>query len=417
MMKMYLDPNDRDTIQANLVLGTLTSNLEKLTLTGAWQKIKRNVNNYYPATGETRPISGTQKQYMFSVQSEWSFPSHYLTVGAEYEGDDVNVNNGQTFARVKQDSFGLFAQDEWTLTSDIKATLGLRYSYINGRFVDKWGGNAYGEPGKTLKDSKLVGSVGLVYRGIENWAFRANFSQGYRYPSIRQLFTGTTAHGSSTTTIYPNPDLLPETSINYEIGARFFNDNWDFDISVFHIKAKNYHQSATVNGRSTYVNGNTAVTTGVETTLQYTKNFGNYSIAPYASGTYIHRKVTIKYGARADQTISMVAVPPYEGRVGVKFDADISPTFHFYSDAYVAMASRVRGANEGRASAISATVTEFPAWQNANLNLGIRGGDKFKYHLTLGLRNIFNQQYNYSRGSASLPEAGFHTVLSFGLEY
>jgi hemoglobin/transferrin/lactoferrin receptor protein len=416
--RMYLNPNDRDTFQSTLVLSNLTEYLSKLTLVGSYQRFLRDVVTETVSTGNKTHVDSIQKQYAFSAQSEWSLRAHKLTAGMEYEADNVWVTNHPDYARVKQDTIGLFAQDEWAITEDFKATLGVRFSYIDGRYVDKQG-PAYAPPSKDLSDTNVVGSVGLVYRGFENWALRTQWSQGYRYPSIRQLYTGSTAHGFSTPQIWPNPDLLPETSNNYEIGARYQSNDWDLDFSLFLTLAENYHQYITINGRMTYVNGNESRTSGAEASIRRIFNFGKYELSPYASGTWIKRKVTFTKGNSAGQSTSMITVPPLEGRVGLKFNANVSPRFNFYSDLYVYMASRVKGRlNEGRSvGTIGTAVTEYPAWQNVSLNLGITGGESLKYTVTLGLRNIFDQQYSYSRASASLPEAGRHMVLSVGVQY
>lgn len=59
--------------------------------------------------------------------------------------------------------------------------------------------------------------AGLNYRALDYTFVRASFGQGYRYPSIAEKFAATTL---GSVVIIPNPDLLPESGWNAEIGIK-----------------------------------------------------------------------------------------------------------------------------------------------------------------------------------------------------
>ena len=59
--------------------------------------------------------------------------------------------------------------------------------------------------------------AGLNYRALDYTFIRASFGQGYRYPSIAEKFAATTL---GSVVIIPNPDLLPESGWNAEIGIK-----------------------------------------------------------------------------------------------------------------------------------------------------------------------------------------------------
>jgi hemoglobin/transferrin/lactoferrin receptor protein len=438
---IWFDPNDRDTVIGTFVFRELSEKLKKLTLTASYQIFDRDwISDFQtPSTSMTSYLIGhaksEQKQLGFSAQSEWALGDHYLIAGLDYEGDDIRVANeayryggrpdSLSHARVKQNSLGLFVQDEWALSGDFKATLGARYGYIKGKYVSKDGPSYVDDTNPTQSDSHMVGSVGVVYRGIANWAFRAQFSQGYRFPTVRQLFTGYAAHGSGT--VYqPNPSLKPETSNNFEIGARFASASWDMDLAIFLTNSKNFIDSiaaaASPTGFPTFVNGDKARTIGAELTISYTHLLGNATISPYGQGAFIKRRVTLFTGPSAGQSTDKTKLPPLEGRIGIKADKPIGSSSSIFGDLYMDMAVKTKSlfedlSSRGRDPYIVNDPMIFPAWQTLNLSLGIRGGEKRKYNVSLNLRNIFNQSYVMSRGHVNLPEAGFHVVLGAGLEF
>jgi hemoglobin/transferrin/lactoferrin receptor protein len=379
-----------------------------------------------------------QKQLAFSALSEWDLASHYLTAGLEYEGDDVTTSNiafpydpaksySSSRAKVKQYSLEAFAQDEWSLTEALKATIGVRFSHIQGKYVEREGISYKDGSSSNQKASHVVGSLGLVYRGIKNWAFRAQFSQGYRYPTVRQLYTGNSAHGGGSY-LSPNPNLKAETSNNFEIGARYMDEHWDIDLAVFLTQSKNFIDSisATNNptGIGTYVNGDKARTVGAELSLSYAIQYDDITMTPYASGAFLQRKITLNQGKNYinnPQSTSKTALPPLEGTIGFKMDKKFGESHSFYADLFARMAVKTKSkfsdpAGGGASATIAKDYTIYPAWQTFNLTLGISGGEDHKYRITLALRNIFNQSYVMSMGRIYLNEPGFHMLLGVGVD-
>ncbi|MDR2460364.1 MAG: TonB-dependent receptor [Deltaproteobacteria bacterium] len=442
---MWVGPNDRDTLTGTLILSDLTDNLKKLTLLGSYQEFNRHIvsdfndpDMYIPPYMDmfNKGINHSkQKQTTISAQAEWLLGDHHVITGFEYEHDDVTISvstypytpNLQPFfsnGNVVQDTIGIFAQDEWSITDKLTATLGLRFSHISGEYKSKEGNGLANktDSNKDNKDSHLVASVGLVYRVIDALALRFQFSQGYRYPTIRQLYTGTSGHAGPNITTYPNPDLLPETSNNFEIGMRYMDTNWDVDLAVFYSSSKRFIQSVTAAespiGVATYINGVEAKTFGAEFSASYAILLGERTLTPYGSATYLVRDFTFGAGRLKDQSTRNTGVPKLEGRLGVKFDTPITGSHKFFSDLYVQMAVKSYSDFTLNSYSAGSTLTN-PAWQNVSLNLGVKGGEDHKYHVTLALRNIFNQAYTLgsSRMASTLPEPGFHVVLSAGFEY
>jgi hemoglobin/transferrin/lactoferrin receptor protein len=430
--RMSFDPNDRDTIQASLIMRDLSDYLKVLTIRSAYQEVERGwVSDFNSQNLDNRNMwmHGTmhslQKQFTFSAQTEWIFFNHNLTTGIDYQLDNVLVNNitipySQTkehiiaHAKVRQQMIELYAQDIWKITETFAATVGLRFGHLSGKNL-RHDSNLFSKSDNKRNSSHVVGSVGLVYRPVETLAFRAQFSQGYRYPSTRQLYTGSSIHGANIIGFLPNPDLNPETSNNYEVGVRYLTDNWDFDLAVFYSTAKNfifYISDPSGSGYNIYINGDHTKTFGVEMSAAYTFHLGELNLTPYVSMSNLQRKFYFRSGNSTANT----GEPKLQGRFGLKLDLPIFDSTRFYVDLYGIFQTPAENELQYFTYSTSALVKN-PSWATANLTLGIRGGENLKYSFSIAIRNIFDKAYRYSKSNDNNMAAGAHVVVSAGIEY
>lgn len=99
--------------------------------------------------------------------------------------------------------------------------------------------------GKTIEAEVLdqpIFRAGVNYQIMKSHTtFRASVGQGYRFPSIGEKFISITIGDYG---FYPNPDLVPETSTNFEVGVmqpfKLFDFQGIFDIAYFHQEFKNF---------------------------------------------------------------------------------------------------------------------------------------------------------------------------------
>lgn len=132
--------------------------------------------------------------------------SHIVTLGGQYR--DTRLTEGLSDATFKQDSWALFAEDEWYLRDNLTLTLGGRYEDHNA-FSGHFTPRAY-----------------LVWNTNANWTLKGGASRGYKTPDINDLYNGINGvirQGEALT--IGTPDLKPEESTNYEVGAYFDNLN------------------------------------------------------------------------------------------------------------------------------------------------------------------------------------------------
>ena len=149
------------------------------------------------------------------LQATWyAGPSHIITFGAEGNTDHVNANLFGT-----RSGFGaaFYAQDEIEIVGDFKATIGARFDF---------------EDLDSLPSvSQFNPKIGLVYTPVVGTTLRSSFGAGFRAPSVAEAFVTTNLSGFP---IIPNPNLKPEQSYTFEIGAsQVVGNTAMFDVAWF----------------------------------------------------------------------------------------------------------------------------------------------------------------------------------------
>ncbi len=106
----------------------------------------------------------------------------------------------------KANNASIYAQVDGKFFNRLNVTLGARWEYFN---VD--GRNSLKELTYPLF------RIGLNYQAAEATYIRGSFGQGFRYPSVAELYVTTSL---SLLTIYPNIKLKPEKGYSAEIGVK-----------------------------------------------------------------------------------------------------------------------------------------------------------------------------------------------------
>lgn len=146
--------------------------------------------------------------------------ANLFTFGGQYR--DSEMTDGIAGEDFKQDSWALFAENEWRMRHDLALTLGGRYEdheAFGGHFTPR----AY-----------------LVWNTNDNWTLKGGVSKGYRTPDLNDLHDGINGvTGQGETITIGSPDLNPEESTNTEFGVYYDNlAGFNANATVFHNKFK-----------------------------------------------------------------------------------------------------------------------------------------------------------------------------------
>jgi len=140
-----------------------------------------------------------------------------FTGGAEFTRNDVGSRSLSTFTgfgsfpgstTTGEDIFALFAQDSFSILSQLILTAGVRYDHDQFNFSDDLSPVNNG----STRYNRTTPRAGLTYLITPSDSLYFNFSQGFRVPTFFELFA-LGPFGS-------NPNLKPVRSNNYEIGTK-----------------------------------------------------------------------------------------------------------------------------------------------------------------------------------------------------
>ena len=151
-------------------------------------------------------ISLNQKQHYYSANAKTVInlgQYNILSGGLEYVNERLN-NPGSLPEPKNNYTYSVYAQDEIKFLNNFKAIVGGRYVYHQ-----KFG-------------SKFTPKVSLMY-SIDNFNVRASFAQGFRAPSLKELYYVKENRSSIS---LGNPNLKAENSnyysLNFEYNCKFF---------------------------------------------------------------------------------------------------------------------------------------------------------------------------------------------------
>ncbi len=402
----------------------LTENLARLRIDASYEKNHKLMENFVQQKGIYTPF-GTTSMLMdnfadndlyttsVSIQSDWIVgDNHYLITGYEFSYDDLEAGS-QTFGHTPSMSFmpgvgpvmgtapyekaqnfngsqtrhSLFASMESTVLNDLVFNYGVRYTWVDSDMDinTTHSLNTDFEVGKTSYDTcdgKAIFNFGATYKGFNNLSLRANWSQGYRTPLLQELFIDTSMGGELT---YANPDLKPETSDNFEIGARYTNGVLTVDGSVFYSKADDYITTIAVgDGINRYTNMGEAETLGLE--LDASVKVGDFE--PYTVLTLMRRE----YKENGIKTTKS-GTPKVMARYGVRYQNEYdSALFRF--DAYAVSQTKTESWNFEKDQLNEDG--SFGGFTTFNLTGGVSFGPQKAYSVDVGLYNLTNKLYQTS---------------------
>ncbi|RNE88656.1 TonB-dependent siderophore receptor [Marichromatium sp. AB31] len=198
---------------------------------------------------------------------------HHLTLGAEYRQEAFEgntIDSGEGVYEVERDGIltlgsestidysAFYLQDQWQVSSRLELVLGGRYD-ASDQF-----------------DDRATGSLGAVYRlfdgGDRGLRLRAQLGQGYRVPTVRDLYVDVT---KPKFTRLGNPDLEPEQSTSLDLGIEGHWGAWQASLGVFRNWVDDLIDVRTIDRRADgkpiyqYANIGTALLQGVETALDW----------------------------------------------------------------------------------------------------------------------------------------------------
>lgn len=146
------------------------------------------------------------------VNGRFGLEAHDILIGFDGAGQQTSVTDNLSTKSARRVDTGFFVQADAPIAPKLLAAGGARMSFVRTQNA----GGYFGD--KLLSHQALAGFGSLVLGPFDGLSFTAQVSRGFRDPTISDRFyRGPTGRGFIT----GNPDLEPETSLQFDVGARY----------------------------------------------------------------------------------------------------------------------------------------------------------------------------------------------------
>ncbi len=181
----------------------------------AYRSVLERVNSRTRGQVPTPPTRLTDTVLDARVTIE-PFAGNRLTLGGEHRHETLEdqVVNAEGETSVNHDA--LFVQNEWNITDALALTVGSRFDHHQ----------AYGW--------QTSPRGYLIVKPVEGLRLRGGIGRAFKAPSLKELSPSyRTVAGGGRFIITGNPDLKPETSTAYELGASYYGRGWNVGATLF----------------------------------------------------------------------------------------------------------------------------------------------------------------------------------------
>lgn len=339
----------------------------------------------------------TLKQFGASIQADWTLTDKlYLITGynlsyEKLDAESTSFTRGNMGRPINMDKYlfyrgnlltqALYASADYNVTDTVTLNFGTRYTYVR---TDMKQADGYSiSSGKTSNiqqttgkktDGQFVFNAGVLWHPRNDLTLRAAWSQGFRVPLLQERYVDTTM-GQTRTVRVGNPDLKPEKSNNFEIGARWVSGPATVDAAIFYNRVTDLITAKPINKKtSMMMNVAKSETIGMEFTGSYL--LGNSGFEPHLAFALLHRT----YKENGEST-SKTGRPGFTATYGVKWAGDVN-----WGRARADLFARSSSSAED-------SVNRYSGWTTLNLTGGFDFGPQNRYSINAGFYNILNKDY------------------------
>lgn len=431
--------SNRDKFSGRFDAANLNKRLSRFSVSAYYQTQYRNFTNiltvppappFFPGQYQFSETITDTKTSGFDVQTDWILGSrNNLTAGVSFFRDEnsderfierrarpftpvLSLDRSRSVPDASLTDFAAFAQDEFRITNRLK--------FVGGFRIDSFRTDARPTTGFTIpptftaaqiedlglqgltsglqvKTTSVTGDLGAVFRATENVILSARLGRSFRVPNIFERFF--TDFGSVGGFVVGNPNLRPESGINFDSSVKFRTSRFAAGLTYFNNYYKNFLSTVTAldrNGVPIRIPRGTLSPIPVS----QTKNIAEVRIQGFEAEFEAPIKIRLGYLTpngnfsylRGDNLTSgqpLDFISPYRTNAGVRWQNLAKNYFADYSARIVGKQSRLSPAfivSNGGAE---------PGFVTHNIGGGYYfRRERYNFNVNVGVSNLFDRLYN-----------------------
>ncbi len=394
-------PDTENTVDRERIF--LDATMTSFTSKGNRHKILSRVYDVNNNTGEGRSVKSSlyfgEYQYFHQLSNNVK-----VTAGSSFSYTKVlaELYGNFPFSSITN---AYYVQIDKDFSDKLSINLGGRFEYNQINTPDEVGKFTI-EEGR-ISESRPVFKLGANYQVMPFTFLRASFGQGYRYPTIAEMFVETNIN---ILPITPNPNLRSEKGFTAEFGIkqgfRVLDFKGFFDVALFHMRYNDMMEfvfTGLVNGFQSQNIGDTK-NTGIEFSLGGRGNIGVFDCQLMGGYTYIDPKYVDFTENDQENSSSDLNILKYRNRHMAKVDLQIS-----YRSVNFGISLNHLSHMEAIDQIFNFLVPGLMDFRDKNDNGFLLTDFRLNYQLpknvvvSLFLNNVFNIQYSTRPGLLDAP--------------
>lgn len=329
---------------------------------------KKNYDNFVQ-TARLNYTGNFNDQHTFTagLEANLEYLKHYMFK------DSTNYN---------QQSYVFYVQEDWKISEKFNLIAGIRTDYHSKYHF------------------RMTPKLSVMYRPVELLTLRAGYAQGYRTPTLKELYEEYDMGGLGMFTIHGDEDLKAENSQQFSLSAEINKDIFYASISGYYNKFKNKITLAYLDniedGKSMpdmkYMNSDNAESISMEAIARVKMDCGLMLQGSYA---YVHEKEEYKgYNLSMTRPHSLTFNASFNRKFGkvntsVSLNGQWSSKLHTYS--YYS---------------VDNTITEYNYSPRTICTLNTSASFPRGISVRLGIDNLFNYKDKSADYGIQLPQQG-----------
>lgn len=435
--------SDRDKFSARYDTVNLTKQLARISASVYYQKQKRDFSNivtvdpvlpFFPGVYQFSETITDTDTLGFDAQTDWTFGSrNNLTAGASFFRDNNSdnrtiigsttsfspnrrIDRSQSVPNASLSNFAAFAQDEFKITNRWKLIGGARFDTFRTNAKPTTGfaipatftqnqldilGLRGLTDGLRVNTTAVTGDFGTVFNATKNVILSARVGRSFRVPNIFERFF--TDFGSVGGYVVGNPNLKPESGINFDTSVKFRASKFAGSLTYFNNYYKDFLSIQTAfdktnpnmpipitipNGTrppipvSQTINIGKARIQGFEAEFEAPLRIGVGYLTPNGNFSYLR-------GDNLTDGTPLDFISPYRTNAGVRWQNYSSNYFADYTARIAGKQSRLSNAFR------QSNLGDEPGFVTHNLNGGYYfRREHFNFNVNVGISNLFNRLYS-----------------------